>query len=484
MPPMQQIFWRIAVLAGAIVLASGVFAADLPDFTTVVAKVAPTVVNVSSIQRSVSLTQDNDAAGQNEDNPDSDWYQHYFGAVPPRNGSEDRGNDTDDGNDNAGIPPTQALGSGFIISADGEILTNYHVIENAERITVKLNDRRVLPAKILGTDPQSDLALLKINASSLPVAAIAGGHVRAGQWVLAIGSPFGFDHSVTAGIVSAEGRNIGDEQYVPYIQTDVPINPGNSGGPLFNLQGQVVGINSEIYSGTGGYQGVSFAIPINLAMMVVQQLRQHGHVIRGWLGVSIVDVSPDLVESLNLSRPEGALVRKVVPASPAARAGLKAGDVILAYNGQDVVSSEALPPLVGSTPVGRDIPLDISRDGHRTILQVHVGVLPAGKTEPLAIADARSNGFDVLGLVIRPLAENERRQFKLKQGGVVVEQVAPGAALRAGFKPGDVVLSMNGVVVTGPSQFRNLEKGLPVTPVAVLVQRPDQTLFLPLQAGR
>ncbi|MGH8321166.1 MAG: trypsin-like peptidase domain-containing protein, partial [Gammaproteobacteria bacterium] len=230
MPPMQQIFWRIAVLAGAIVLASGVFAADLPDFTTVVAKVAPTVVNVSSIQRSVSLTQDNDAAGQNEDNPDSDWYQHYFGAVPPRNGSEDRGNDTDDGNDNAGIPPTQALGSGFIISADGEILTNYHVIENAERITVKLNDRRVLPAKILGTDPQSDLALLKINASSLPVAAIAGGHVRAGQWVLAIGSPFGFDHSVTAGIVSAEGRNIGDEQYVPYIQTDVPINPGNSGG--------------------------------------------------------------------------------------------------------------------------------------------------------------------------------------------------------------------------------------------------------------
>ncbi|MGH8377319.1 MAG: trypsin-like peptidase domain-containing protein, partial [Gammaproteobacteria bacterium] len=279
---MQQIFWRIAFLVGAMVPASGVFAADLPDFTAVVAKVSPTVVNVSSTQRPISLTQDNDAAGQNQDNPDPDWYQHYFGAAPPQNGSEDSSNDADDGNDNTDIPPTKALGSGFIISTDGEILTNYHVIENAERITVKLNDRRVLPAKILGTDPQSDLALLKINASGLPVATIAGGHVRAGQWVLAIGSPFGFDHSVTAGIVSAEGRNIGDEQYVPYIQTDVPINPGNSGGPLFNLQGQVVGINSEIYSGTGGYQGVSFAIPINLAMMVARQLRQHGHVIRGW----------------------------------------------------------------------------------------------------------------------------------------------------------------------------------------------------------
>lgn len=443
------------------------------------------MVNVSTTQRPDTLTQNSGLPAPDQDGDDSypDWYKRYFGATPPENGSED--DDGDSSDDNADSPATESLGSGFIISTDGEILTNYHVVENAESIDVKLNDRRVLPAKILGVDPQSDLALLKINARDLPVAVIGDGRVRVGQWVLAIGSPFGFDHSVTAGIISAQGRSIGGEQYVPYIQTDVPINPGNSGGPLFNLQGQVVGINSEIYSRTGGYQGVSFAIPIDLAMEVAQQLRQHGHVTRGWLGVSIADVQSDLAASLHLSRPEGALVQKVMPASPAARAGLKAGDVILAYNSMDVVSSEALPPLVGSTSVGRNIPLTILRNGNRATLQVRIGALPASETSLPAMTNVKQgSGFDALGLAIRPLTESERLQFKLRQGGVVVEQVAEGAARHAGFKPGDVVLMVNGVAVNSLQQFRRLEKQLPTTrPAPVLVQRPGETLFLPLQAG-
>ena len=345
----RRIKWLMLFLAGAIAAPTGAALAvsGPPDFSAIVTRTAPVVVNISTSQRLNTLTQNigPPPADGDQSDPYADWYRHFFGTAPQ-----------DDGGGEGDNAIAESLGSGFIISADGEILTNYHVIENAERITVKLNDRRELPAKVLGVDPPSDLALLKIGVSGLPIAVIGdAGKLKVGQWVLAIGSPFGFDHSVTAGIVSAQGRSIGSEQYVPYIQTDVPINPGNSGGPLFNLDGQVVGINSEIYSRTGGYQGVSFAIPINLAMEVVRQLRTHGRVIRGWLGVNIVDVLPDMVTTLHLTRPEGALVRRVLPASPASQAGLKTGDVILAYNGAEVVNSQALPPLVGSTPVGNDV---------------------------------------------------------------------------------------------------------------------------------
>lgn len=457
--------------------AGGAFAAGLPDFTTVVARVTPIVVNISTTQRLDTLAQDDAAppGGGDGDDPYDDWYRHFFGALPP---AQQRG-------DGGGALIAESLGSGFIISSDGEILTNYHVIKDAERITVKLNDRRVLPAKVLGVDPPSDLALLKVNAVGLPVAAIGdAGRLRVGQWVLAIGSPFGFDHSVTAGIVSAKGRSIGSEQYVPYIQTDVPINPGNSGGPLFNLEGQVVGINSEIYSRTGGYQGVSFAIPINLAMQVVQQLQQHGHVTRGWLGVNIANLSPDMAASLHLSRPEGALVRGVVPASPAARAGIQAGDVILTYGGASVVSSQALPPLVGSTAVGREVPLTILRDGRRAMLRVRIGVLPANAINRPGEAGERYGLFNSLGLAVRSLSGGERRRFHVMTGGVMVERVIQGAARRAGFRRGDVVLMVNGVRVTGRHQFRLLASQLSSTrTVPVLVKRSRQTLFLPLKAG-
>lgn len=453
-------------------------AADLPDFTAVVKKVSAVVVNVSATQSGEAL-----AGNAVEESPDAsaedsypDWYRRYFGSTPPDTGAPN-------GNDNTGAVTTESLGSGFIISADGEILTNYHVVAHAQSISVKLDDRRVLPARILGVDPQSDLALLKIHADHLVAASINTRPVDVGQWVLAIGSPFGFDHSVTAGIVSAAGRSISGEQYIPYIQTDVPINPGNSGGPLFNLQGQVVGINAEIYSGTGGYQGVSFAIPMHLAMQVVRQLREHGHVTRGWLGVNIGDVDTGLAKALHLPRPYGALVRKVVPSSPAARAGIKTGDVILSYDGMDVVSSESLPPLVGGTAVGQNVPVTVMRDAHMDTLHVRVGQLPGATPVSADVDSAPGVRFDALGLVTRMLTPDERKQSGVNRGGATVERVTQGAALAAGVRRGDVVLMLNGTLITGPNQLQNLEKQLPDRPIPLLVRRPDETLFLVLPIG-
>lgn len=439
------------------------------------------VVNVSTTRRNDTLASNvvppTDQAGVNPD-----WYQRFFGS----DGSTDTPPEADGSND-AGDPAAESLGSGFIIGTDGEILTNYHVIENADSISVKLADRRVLPARVLGVDTGSDLALLKVDAHDLPVADIGDARrLKVGQWVLAIGSPFGFDQSVTAGIVSAEGRNIGSEQYVPYIQTDVPINPGNSGGPLLNLDGQVVGINSEIYSRTGGYQGVSFAIPINLAMDVVDQLRKHGHVTRGWLGVNVTDMTPDMATALHLSRPQGALVRGVIAASPAARSGLKAGDVILSYDGTEVASSEALPPLVGSTLAGRHVPVVVMREGARKTLQIAIAALPARQQTAAVEATMEPPGsFDVLGLALRALNGTERQAFAVPEGGALVEHVSDGAAKRAGLRPGDIILNVAGNQVSSPRQFQRLEAQLSGgTPVPVLVRRQDNTLFVALRPDR
>jgi serine protease Do len=473
-------YWLIHCLVFMAVLsARPVLAADFPDFTTVVSKVSAVVVNISAVQSAVPLAGDvaSDNPGGKIDGSYPDWHRHYFESPSPDRNMLGSGGDSN-------IATAVSLGSGFIISSDGEILTNYHVVAHAQGIRVKLDDRRVLPARILGVDPQSDLALLKIHADRLTAASINTRPVRVGQWVLAIGSPFGFDHSVTAGIISAEGRSINGEQYVPYIQTDVPINPGNSGGPLFNLQGQVVGINAEIYSDSGGYQGVSFAIPMNLAMQVVRQLRERGHVIRGWLGVSIGNVDTDLARTLHLSRPEGALVRTVMPASPAARAGIKAGDVILSYDGMPVVSSESLPPLVGGTVVGHEVPVTVLHDGYTDMLNVRVDELPASAAAATVDREAVPDmGIDVLGLVTRALAPGERKQIGVRHGGVLVERVGRGAAQSAGVRPGDVALMMDGTSITGPSQFRRLEKQLPDRPVPLLVRRSGENLFLALQVG-
>ena len=308
---------------------------QLPDFTTLVNQASPAVVNISSTRaRPDPLSQPSRPDRQGLE----DWLERFFGRDMPAP-------------DEPGMPvpmPAESLGSGFIVSSNGDILTNYHVVAEAEEILVKLSDRRQFEATLVGHDRQSDLALLHIKAEDLPVVKLGDSDkLKVGEWVLAIGSPFGFDHSVTAGIVSAKQRSLSSEQYVPFIQTDVAINPGNSGGPLFNLRGEVVGVNSQIFSRSGGYMGLSFAIPINVALNTVEQLRKQGYVSRGWLGVVVQEVTRELAESFGLGRPEGALVVRVVPGSPAEEAGMQVGDVILKFNGQSVERSASLPVLVG-----------------------------------------------------------------------------------------------------------------------------------------
>ncbi|MEX0900197.1 MAG: Do family serine endopeptidase [Gammaproteobacteria bacterium] len=372
-----------------------------------------------------------------------------------------------------------SMGSGFFISDDGYVLTNYHVVHAGSEIVVTLSDRRQLVAEIVGYDEDSDLALLKVDTTGVPVARIGTSErLRVGEWVVAIGSPFGFEHSVTAGIVSAKGRALSSERYVPFLQTDVAINPGNSGGPLFNLQGEVVGINSQIYSRTGGFQGVSFAIPVEVALDVVAQLRAHGRVSRGWLGVTVQDVSRELAESFGLARPEGALITGVLEDSPADRAGLLSYDVILEFDGHPVERSSMLPQLVGGAPANRSVLVRVMRDGRSHLLDVAVGELP--REAPLAtIPSPGPAGGNRLGAVVAPLTDEQRRVHDLSEHGVLVMEVGGGAARRAGLRVGDVLLSLDKTRIRDVAHFDELVRGLPVDKAtAALVQRGGAPLFL------
>lgn len=439
--------------------------ARLPDFSELAEQVNATVVNISSTQR-IQASAEALEPQLPEGHPFGDLFGRYLD--PPLEQPPE-------------LFDANSLGSGLIISANGEILTNYHVIRGAEEIIVRLADRRQLKATVIGVDPPSDLALLKVEAEDLPVAVIGdAGRLRVGEWVMAIGSPFGFDYSVTSGIVSAKGRSVGTERYVPYIQTDVAINPGNSGGPLFNLDGEVVGINSQIYSRTGGFMGVSFAIPVNLAMNVVEQLRAKGRVSRGWLGVDIQDVTRELAESFGMSRPEGALVRAVLPDSPAAQAGLKVGDVILKFADQAVHIADELPPLVGSSPAGSRVSLAVMREGKSQELAVTLGELPI---EDDVIASAEPGAGDgLLGLSVRELRFAERETLGVTEGGVLVEEVRRGPARDAGIRVGDVILSIDRNPVRNDAEYRRAVAALPSNRhVAVLVQREGTTVFVPLR---
>jgi serine protease Do len=375
-----------------------------------------------------------------------------------------------------------SLGSGFIISADGEILTNAHVVDGADEIIVKLADNSEKAAKVIGLDKASDVALLKIEAEGLPVVQIGdSSQLEVGDWVLAIGSPFGLEHTATQGIVSAVGRSLPDGNYVPFIQTDVAVNPGNSGGPLFNTRGQVVGINSQIYSRSGGYMGLSFAIPINTATGVARQLSANGRVERGWLGVGIQNVNGDLAKSFGLEKPAGALVGQVDKTGPASKAGLKPGDVILEFNGRPIGQSADLPPLVGETRPGTQVALTVWRDKKSREIKLTVAELKPAEDEVVAANDARDQKPGILNVQVAALTAQQREQAGIETGGVLVVGVSAGPAARAGVNTGDIILQVGDQLVGSPQGLAGLVGKLPKgQPIPLLIQRNEGRLFLPL----
>lgn len=449
-------------------LSGSAFAGSLPDFTELVEKTSQAVVNISTTKKVELEEAPQLPEGMEipEGSPLEELFKHFFGQQ--------------------GVPQeTRSLGSGFIISADGYIVTNHHVVQNATEIFVRLQDRRELTAKLVGSDIRSDLALLKVEAQDLPVVRTASSKdLKVGEWVVAIGSPFGFDHSVTAGIVSAKGRSLPGDNYVPFIQTDVAINPGNSGGPLFNMDGEVVGVNSQIYSRTGGFMGLSFAIPIDIALEVVDQLKTQGKVIRGWLGVQIQDVTRELAESFGMNRPYGALIAQVLPNSPASQAGLQVGDIIVEYDGHPIEASSMLPPLVGVTPVTKVVPIQVLREGRTLPLQVKVGQLPEEKEEqPVDQLGPDAVKVESLSLVVANLSAEERTRFGVREG-VVVRQVLAGPAREAGMRSGDLLLRLGKTPIHDVADLERQLALLPKDkPVAVLVKRGEDSLFLAFKLG-
>jgi serine protease Do len=430
----------------------------VPDFSSIVEENGAAVVNVSVVGKG-EKTAAVEIPGMDPSNPLYEFFKQFRGQMPQ--------NQT----------PVQGLGSGFIVSKDGLILTNAHVVAEATTVTVKLTDKREFKAKVIGIDKPSDVAVIKIDATDLPTVKVdRSDDVKVGEWVLAIGSPYGFDNTVTSGIVSAKARALPGDTYVPFIQTDVAVNPGNSGGPLFNMKGEVIGINSQIYSRSGGYQGLSFAVPIDVALKVQTELVQYGRVTRGRLGVGIQDVNQALAESFGLKKTAGALVSSVEKDSPAAKAGIEPGDVIVRYNGADVNTSAQLPVLVSNTKPGEVAKLDIFRKGDSKRVDVTVGEL---KPEKVAAAETAAEPSR-LGVAVRPLSPQERQQSGIN-GGVVVEN-ATGAAATAGIQPGDVILSVNNVPVKNVDQLKQLVSKAGKH-VALLVQREEAKMYVPVDLG-
>ena len=461
--------WATSVSADVTGAAASTLAHAWPDFTVLVERNGPSVVNISTKQTAEFGPQDFGAEeGLSEDSPLYDFFQRFFG---------------DEGQLPEDADPGRSLGSGFIVSADGYVLTNSHVVEAADEIIVRTSDRREFVARIIGADQRSDIALLKIDGTDLPAADIgSAGDLKVGEWVLAIGSPFGFEHSATAGIVSAKGRSLPTENYVPFIQTDVAINPGNSGGPLFNLDGKVIGVNSQIYSRTGGFMGLSFAIPIEVAMDVVEQLKDKGRVSRGWLGVLIQDVTRELAETFGMRHPRGALVAQILPGSPADTAGLRAGDIILSFNGKDIATSSNLPPLVGVTKAGTEAKLQVLRLGEIVEVTVMLEELPEDDGIILAPNQVEPAAANRLGLVVKDLGDEDRAPIGLDEGGVLVESVEEGPAQQGGIRAGDVIISFNNQNVSDSRHFRALlDEVKGGQSVAVLVQRGDGRMFYPIK---
>lgn len=441
----------------------------LPEFTRLVEKQGASVVNISTTQRikRAPFTWGEEAPNIPEHRPFNDFFQHPFGEGAP---------DYLYGN---------SLGSGFIISQDGYILTCAHVVEGASEIIVRLTDRREFSARLVGADRRSDVALLKIDATALPSVVIGDpDKLQVGEWVLAIGSPFGFVSSATSGIVSAKGRSLPSENYIPFIQTDVAINPGNSGGPLFNLKGEVVGVNSQIYSRTGGFMGVSFAIPIDIAMQIVRQFKNDGHVRRGWLGVSLQEVTRGLAAAYGMDKPRGALIADILPNGPAARSELRSGDIVLEYEGRSIERSSDLPPLVGMTRPGARARLKVFRRNRG----VQTVVLAVGEIKDKTAANpppkpSGSKQGDRLGLALSELGPFQRQRQDLEYG-VSVKGVKAGPAQNAGLRPGDVILEVDGKRVKDVSGFHRLMAHAPKGGAVVLrIRRGAAAMFLALKTG-
>ena len=440
----------------------------LPDFTGLVEDAGPAVVNIQ-VTKFGERAQDSQS-GRGEQNPDNreqipDFFRRFFD-VP--------------GNPNRGQPDRRGTGSGFIFESDGYIITNHHVIENADQIIVRLADRREFEAELIGSDQQSDIALLKIDAGNLPSLDFGDSEtLRAGEWVVAIGSPFNFEQSVAAGIISATGRSTNSQQYVPFIQTDVAINPGNSGGPLLNLDGEVVGINSWILSSTGGSIGLSFSIPIETANRAVKQLREHGKVSRGLLGVIVGPVTREMAEAMKLERPVGALVNDVNKDSAADQAGIKPGDVILEIDGQEVEISSDLPPLVGSNPPGTEVKLLVSRNGDERIFDVVLDALDSEENDGLLASTPESSQSNALGIAVESISSEQRQALGNPEGGVLISKIESDAAYRAGLRRGDVLLMINSSKVDDLGSFSDLVESIPKDrAVALRIMRQGATNFI------
>jgi serine protease Do len=442
-------------------LAVAAHAADLPDFTGLVQQESPSVVNITT------TTTETPGRHSGEMPAPDDMFKFFRKFMIPG----------EPGLHHPFSPLRRGEGSGFIISSDGYILTDAHVVDDADQVTVKLNDKREFRAKVVGVDKRTDVALIKIKADNLPKVTIGDPNkLKVGAWVLAIGAPFGFANSVTAGIVSAKDRILPDDNYVPFIQTDAAVNPGNSGGPLFNMDGQVVGVNSQIVSRSGGYMGLSFAIPIDVAMNVADQLKAHGRVSRGRLGVLIQEVTADLADSFGLPKPEGALVSQVEPGSPADKAGLQPSDIILKFDGKDIDSSIDLPRLVGATRPGTRATLTVWRKGALKDLNVVVGTMP---DEQMAKADNGMTKVNRVGLVVSDLTPAQKNELDI-MSGVLVEDVS-GAAAVAGIHPGDVIMAVNNQNVDNTEDLTRLLQDTKNKSVALLVKRGKGALFLPLR---
>ncbi|MFC5428584.1 DegQ family serine endoprotease [Paraburkholderia denitrificans] len=492
--PLRKLF-AAAVVAACLPLAphvaSAAPAANLPDFTDLVDKVGPSVVNIRTTTH-VSASPHGLPPGTDEGDM-SEFFRRFFGIPLPQGphgqsphggqgGGQGGGQDASPPDSGSDAEQNSGVGSGFILSTDGYVMTNAHVIDDADSIYVTLTDKREFKAKLIGVDDRTDVAVVKIEARSLPAVTIGDSNkLRVGEWVVAIGSPFGLENTVTAGIVSAKGRDTGD--YLPFIQTDVAVNPGNSGGPLINMQGEVIGINSQIYSRTGGFMGISFAIPIDEAMRVADQLERSGKVTRGRIAVAIGEVTKDVADSLGLPKAQGALVSSVESGGPADKAGIQPGDIIQKFNGQTVDSATDLPRMVGDTKPGTKATITIWRKGQTRELPIAIAEMQADKTakgDQKKAPAPKPRASNSLGLSVTDVPADQLNQLKIK-GGVLVESVG-GPAARAGLQKGDIILRVGDTDITGVKQFEEVTARLdPQKMVAVLVRRGENTQFVPIR---